>query len=354
MVVVWEITRACALACRHCRAEAIAKSDPLELNPRESELLIDQVARAKPEIFILTGGDPMYRRDLIHLIEYATRKGLNVAMSPSTTPRFLKADLAVFRSAGLRTVSLGLDGANLSSHDAFRGVNGAWDWTMQAYKSVRQAELTVRINTTLTRQNLHEFGAMARLVGKLQPASWTLFQVVPADSAKMHDTLTADQMERLFNQLYDLSQTASFTIETIEGQHYRRVALQRWCKEGGRKPGFNAINDGKGIVFVSHIGDIQPGGFLPITAGNVRINELLDIYASAPVFRELRDPALLKGKCGYCEFNNICGGSRARAYAMAGDYLAQEPLCNYQPRGTTGQHASAPQPQPIWRMYVDD
>lgn len=354
MIVIWEITRACALACRHCRAEAIAKGDPRELNPAESRAFIEQVARAKPQIFILTGGDPIYRRDLVSLIDYASSLGLRVAMSPSATPRFLKADMAVLRDAGLRAISLSIDGANAATHDAFRGVRGTWDWTMQAYKQARLAGLSLQINTTITQQNFKEFDAFVELLDQLQPDVWSVFQLVPTGRAKKEDMLTGGQMEELFNRLCDIVPKVDYDIKTTEGQHYRRVALQRWRKDGGPKPVLSSINDGKGFVFVSHIGEVSPSGFLPFAAGNVRESELLDVYRNAPIFRELRNSDLLKGKCGRCEFRNVCGGSRARAYAVTGDYLAEEPLCIYEPTPNAKPYGPAQRPWPVWRMYLDD
>jgi len=167
----------------------------------------------------------------------------------------------------------------------------------------------------------------------IRPVLWSVFQLVPTGRGKVGDLLTADEMERLFERLARLSLTAAFDIKTTEGQHYRRVLLQQTGSTSGSGPRAPlGINDGKGFAFVSHIGDIQPSGFLPITAGNVRKDELLDVYRHSPLFRDLRDTSLLWGKCGRCEFNSICGGSRARAYAMTGNYLSEEPLCVYQPR----------------------
>ena len=331
LIVIWEVTRSCVLACRHCRAKAIYRRDPRELSTDEAKHFIDQVARAAPRIFILTGGDPICRSDLRYLIGYASSSGLHVAMSPSATPRFLKTDLEAFGRAGLQRVSLSLDGATKATHDAFRGISGPWNWTMAGIAKARAAGVGIQINTTFTRQNLHELEKFVRILDAIRPESWSLFQLVPVGRGKKEDLLTGEEMERLFERLYELSQKVPYAIKTTEGQHYRRVALQQWSLHGGRKPVVSDINDGKGFVFVSHVGEICPSGFLPVVAGNVRVDELIDVYRNAPIFRQLRDPDLLKGKCGRCEFRNLCGGSRARAYAITGDYLAQEPLCIYEP-----------------------
>jgi len=331
-IVIWEVTRACELACRHCRAEAIHRRDPRELKTGEVPGFLDQVARAAPKVFVLTGGDPMMRDDLPDIIAGATQRGLTVSLSPSATPRFLKADLRCFREAGLKRVSLSLDGACAETHDAFRGVPGTWDRTMEAVAAAREAGLEVQINTTFTRQNLCELESFVSLLEDLKPALWSVFQLVPTGRAKSGDLLTAAEMERLFERLAELTLQVPYPIKTTEGQHFRRVLLQQWKRRPDLpRPQVLPVNDGNGFVFVSHTGDIQPSGFLPVTAGNVRHEELLEVYRNSPLFRELRDPDQLKGKCGRCEFRTLCGGSRARAYGLTGDWLAEEPLCLYQP-----------------------
>ena len=331
-IVIWEVTRSCALACRHCRAEAQPRRDPRELSTEEGKALIDQVARATPGYFILTGGDPMMRPDLLELVTYARAKGLEVALSPSATPKFLNADLKGLHDAGIHRLSLSLDGASRETHDAFRGVPGTWDWTRRALDACREHGLDFQINTTLTRQNLGEFDRFVELMEKIRPAMWNLFLLVPTGRGKNADLLDGPELEALFGRLWKLSRQVPYKIKTTEGQHYRRVAWQHWRQEqAGPPPMLGNTNDGKGFVFVSHTGDVCPSGFLPMSAGNVREGELIDLYRTSPLLQALRDPARLKGKCGRCEWNLVCGGSRARSYAMTGDYLASEPLCVYQP-----------------------
>jgi radical SAM protein with 4Fe4S-binding SPASM domain len=332
-IVIWEVTRACSLACRHCRAEANLSRHPLELNTEESRRLIEQVARCRPALFVMTGGDPIRRLNLESLIRHATGCGLRVSLSPSATPEFARADLSELKDAGVERISLSLDGAGRDTHDRFRGVPGTWNWTMEAIANAALAGIPVQINTTFTRQNLGEFDDFLRLLDEIRPVLWSVFQLVPTGRGKVDDLLSAREMETLFERLARHSLTAPYDIKTTEGQHYRRVLLQQTrgtTTANTRAP--LGVNDGKGFVFVSHIGNIQPSGFLPLTAGNVRKDELLDIYRNSPLFRELRNPSLLRGKCGDCEFNTICGGSRARSFAMTGDYLGEEPLCSYQPR----------------------
>ena len=331
-IVIWEVTRACSLACRHCRGEANLSRHPLELNTEEAFRFIEQVERCRPTLFVMTGGDPIRRLNLEALVRHATERGLRVSLSPSATPEFARADLGEFKTAGVERISLSLDGARRETHDHFRGVPGTWNWTMEAIANAALAGIPIQINTTFTRQNLGDFDEFVALLDEIRPALWSVFQLVPTGRGKVDDLLTAEQMEDLFERLARLSLTAPYDIKTTEGQHYRRVVLQQ--ARGGKPSGTRAplgINDGKGFVFVSHIGNIQPSGFLPLTAGNVRKDELLEVYRNSPLFRELRNPSLLKGKCGRCEYKTICGGSRARAYAMTGDHLGEEPLCVYEP-----------------------
>ncbi len=331
-IVIWEMTRACSLACRHCRASAELSRHPLELDTEESRRLIEQVRRAQPVLFILTGGDPIRRPDLKELIRYASGNGLRVGLSPSATPEFLGEDFAELKHSGVARISLSLDGATRESHDRFRGVPGTWDLTMAAVRKAAEAGLELQINTTFTRQNLSEFDEFVARLREIRPVLWSVFQLVPTGRGKLDDLLTADEMEELFLKLQRLAGIAPFDIKTTEGHHYRRIVLQQTRDRRplpGRAP--LGVNDGKGFVFVSHTGEVYPSGFLPLSAGNVRRDELIDVYRHSPLFRELRDTSLLRGKCGDCEFKNVCGGSRARAYAMTGDYLAEEPLCAYQP-----------------------
>lgn len=332
MIVIWEMTRACALACRHCRAEAVPCALPGQLSGGESRRLIAQVARARPQVFVLTGGDPAERRDLCELVGMARDAGLRVALSPSATPQFLGLDLEELREAGVRRISMSLDGATRETHDAFRGVEGTWDWTMRAVEKIHAAGIELQINTTFTRQNLGELGKFADIVKSLDPVLWSVFQLVPTGRGRIQDLLSSREMEILFHRLWEISREVPFDIKTTEGQHFRRVVAQRNAQAGIRSPQPPVgVNDGRGFVFVSHDGEVYPSGFLPFSAGNVRNGELLDFYRDSPVFQALRDENSFAGKCGYCEYRKLCGGSRARAYAMTGDYLASEPLCEYQP-----------------------
>jgi len=331
-LVIWEATRACALACKHCRAEAHPLPDPAQLDAKACELLIDQVAEAAPSLFVITGGDPMCRPDLLHLIRTASGRGLRVCLSPSATPRLMRTDFETLRGAGVAGMSLSLDGPDRASHDAFRGVPGTWDRSMEILRRAKQADIPVQINTTIDAGNIGKFTAFSELMGELQPSTWSIFLLVPMGRATRSQLPDARDVETFFENLAVLSDSVPFRIKTTDGQHFRRVLLQRSSHQKARSALLSpTTNAGRGFAFISHTGEIFPSGFLPISAGNIRKNRLLDVYRSHVLFKTLRKSAALKGKCGRCEFNDVCGGSRARAYAMSRDMMAADPLCAYQP-----------------------
>jgi len=337
VIIIWEVTRRCALACRHCRAVAQPRRDPCELAGDEVETVLDQVAEAAPLFFILTGGDPASRPDLVHIIRRASARGLRVAISPSATPRLLREDFAELRTAGVERISLSLDGATEQTHDAFRGVQGTWGWTQAALEKARRAGMEFQINTTFSRTNIGEWDGFAETIRQMDPKMWSIFLLVPTGRAQADEMLDADETEELWRRLADFQDRTGIPVKTTEGPHFRRVMARR-RKSGEDVPWrFAPTNDGRGFVFVSHTGDVQPSGFLPLTGGNVRTGNLLDIYRNDPVFQALRDSDRFGGKCGYCEYRKICGGSRSRAYALTGDYLAEEPCCSYQPAARAAQ-----------------
>lgn len=331
-LVFWEITRACALACRHCRASAQTQADPRELTHEEALAVLDDLAEMAPPLLVLTGGDPMMRRDLHELIREATRRGLTVALSPAATARLVKADFAALKEAGVHRMSLSLDGATRETHDAFRGVPHTFDRTLEAARLATEAGIPLQINTTITRSTLGEFDAFVELMKELKPAMWSVFLVVPTGRAAMDEMPTAEEVEAVWVRLADLSRELPFDVKTTEGHHFRRVTMQD-AKAKGQEPSRCALptRDGKGILFISHTGDIQPSGFLPMTAGNVRTEKVGEVYRNHSVFVSLRDDNALTGKCGRCEYRTVCGGSRARAYAVYGDAMAEDNLCSYQP-----------------------
>ncbi|MEP4076689.1 radical SAM protein [Haloferula sp.] len=333
-LVFWEVTRACALACQHCRAEAQPRRHPDELDEAEAFALVDQLAELKPPMLILTGGDPMMRRDVLAIARRATDAGIRVGLSPAGTNRLMHFDFKAIRESGIERISLSLDGACKETHDAFRGVKGTFQRTIAAVEMAHAAGLSVQINTTLTRSNLHEFDAFRDLMFELKPAMWSVFVLVPTGRADADDVPEPEALESIFEQMADLVGKAPFAIKTTEGHHFRRVLAQRGKggnkgRQGMRSP--LGIRDGRGVMFISHTGVVSPSGFLPFECGTVRESHPAWIYRKHPLFVSLRDSDALGGKCGRCEFRKICGGSRARAYGVSGDAFAEDPSCSYQP-----------------------
>lgn len=326
-IVIWEMTRACALACRHCRAEAIPRRDPRELSTPEALDLVDAVVACGRPLLVLTGGDPFMRPDLYAVVAYAASAGLRVAVSPSATGRLTPDSLRRLEAAGCRRISLSIDAPDASAHDAFRGVRGSFVRTLRAVAQAKDCGIEVQINTTLSTYNHDRIDAMANLMRALGVALWSVFFLVPVGRAVAGDVLDADATEAAFARLYEVSHDIPFPIKTTEAPHYRRYLLQHGDDSTFAR--FPGIGDGKGFVFVSHRGEVQPSGFLPHVCGNVRSERLIDVYRNSPFLQRLRDPDSFVGKCGKCEFRELCGGSRARAYCMLGDAFASEPTCTY-------------------------
>ena len=336
-ILFWEVTRACALACKHCRAIAQPKAHPEELNHEEALALVDEIAELAPPMLVLTGGDPMMRRDIFDIIERATARGLRVALSPAATNRLLHTDFHKLRAAGVVSMSLSLDGATQATHDAFRGVPHTFERTLQAARMAKEAGIQLQINTTISRSTLPELEGFVELLKQIQPDVWSVFLLVPTGRATLEELPGATELEALWSRLLELRSELPFAIKTTEGHHYRRALMQAARSSGAPAPRHMVpTRDGKGVAFISHVGEIQPSGFLPLTAGNVRTDKLADIYRSHPLFVQLRNDDALGGKCGRCEYRRMCGGSRARAYGSCGDMMAAEPLCNYIPAALRG------------------
>jgi len=352
-VVIWETTQACDLACLHCRACAVPQRDPLELSTAEARQLIADICRFGRPLFVLTGGDPLKRSDTMEIVRYGVDAGLRVALTPSGTPLMTPQVLQELHDAGLSRLAVSLDGATAAQHDGFRGVAGSFDWTIRMLETARTLGLSTQINTTISSHNVDDLENLIALMTELGIALWSVFFIVPVGRARPEDLATADEFEAVFNRLYDLSKTATFDIKTTAAPHYRRVVMQRQVAERRASVRYEAptpltagvgfslgdgvgraakgVNDGDGFLFVSHRGEIYPSGFLPRSAGNVRVDDIVDVYRNHELFRALRDRDRLEGKCGVCEFRHVCGGSRARAYAMTGNVHASDPLCAYQP-----------------------
>lgn len=336
-VVIWEPTRACDLACLHCRATAQPQRSNFELSTYEGYKLIDQIADLAPPVFILTGGDPLKRSDIFEFINYASRRGLRVTLTPSATPLLTRDAVLRMAESGLARISLTLDAATAEAHDAHRGIPGTWQLTVDAVGWAVDAGLPVEITTTITKENSKELEPMAELLARLGVSAWSLFFSVPPTPGKPSPMVTAWEAEEIFGRMYAISKTAPFEVEAPEAGHYRRYVLQQLMTELDTElgdlvaRGHGGVNEARAFIFVSHTGEVYPSGFLPLPAGNVRNRRLAEIYASSPLFVSLRDTALLKGKCAICEYREICGGSRARAYAVSRDPLAEDPLCVYLP-----------------------
>lgn len=341
-LVIWEVTQACRLACIHCRASAQPCRHPLELTTDEGKNLLETVALFDNPLMVFTGGDPLERPDLGTLLKHSVQLGLRTTVTPSATPLLTSDAVCQFQDIGVARMAISLDGPDRETHDGFRKVDGSFDRTLFALSEAQRIGLPTQVNTTVTRHNWKKLPEVAQLVRSAGAQLWSVFFLVTTGRADRLDDLTAAEYELVFSFLYKLSLRAPFDIKTTEAQHYRRyVAQQGKRQKTGHRPQINVpndvisrqagINDGKGLVFVSHTGEIFPSGFLPISAGNIRRHSLIDTYRDSPLFRQLRDSSELKGKCGACEFRNLCGGSRSRAYAFTRDCLSEDPRCAYQP-----------------------
>ncbi len=335
-LVFWEITRACALACSHCRAAAQSQRHPDELDHEQARKLVHQLAEWKPPMLILTGGDPLMRRDVVDLVKEATDLGLHIGLSPAATNRLVQADFAALKAAGVQRMSLSLDGATRETHDAFRGIEGTFERTMIAIQKAHDVGLDLQINTTLTRSNMKEYEPFKSLMFELKPAMWSVFLLIPTGRAGISELPDAQDLEHVFEDMSDLIGNAPFAVKTTEGHHFRRVVMQRkGAKEGKKRPGMRSplgIRDGRGVMFISHTGEVSPSGFLPMVCGNVKDTHPSEIYRKHPLFVSLRDNDALGGKCGVCEFRSVCGGSRSRAYGVHGDPFAEDTSCVYIPK----------------------
>ena len=356
-LVIWETTQSCALACRHCRASARPWRDPQELTTVEGRELIEQVAAMGTPLLVLSGGDPVNRPDLFELVRHAKRQGLRTATIPAATAELTEDLVRNLKDASLDQMALSLDFPSAAQHDAFRGVPGAFDKTMQGAAWARAAGLPLQINTTVCGDTMPFLEEMAGLVERLGAVFWEVFFLVPTGRGSVLAGLPPEECERLFDFLYRTQKKGGFVVKITEAPHYRRHVAQRERRqagERGRPPGAvpmpalltrsegpghtvglapRGVNAGNGFLFVSHVGEIYPSGFLPLSAGNVRTTRVDEAYRASDLFRGLRDPDRLKGRCGVCEFRFICGGSRSRAYALTGDHLETDPWCTYQPLG---------------------
>jgi AdoMet-dependent heme synthase len=364
-VVIWEMTRACDLACVHCRAAAQSRRSNFELSTVEGFKLIDQIKELDPRVFVITGGDPLKRDDLYETIAYAKKVGLEPSVTPSATPLLTPEAITKMKDHGVARLAISLDASTAAAHDAFRRVEGSFDLTIRAIRSAQENNIPVQINSSVGRRTVADMERLADLLTQFDNVvMWSVFFLVPTGRAKTADMIEPEEVEELFGKLYQISKRVKFNIRTTEAMHYRRYLLQQMSggscaslidpKTGlvdpstmfinmipknvplGIQPNAitrapRGVNEAKGFAFISHIGDVYPSGFLPLRAGNVKKQSLVDIYRTSEVFTSLRDSSRLKGKCGICEFRELCGGSRSRAWSVTGDVFESDPICTYQP-----------------------
>jgi len=341
-LVAWEVTRACDLACLHCRAVAQPHADPRQLSTDEAFRLVDEIAAFRqPVILILTGGDPLKRPDIFAIAERASRAGLRVVMSPSGT-QVTPASVAELKRVGVQRISVSLDGSTAALHDDFRRVPGAFEQATTSLAYARDGGLPFQVNTTVTRHNWHDLADMLRLAVEIGAVTWDVFMLVPTGRGTVQMEITPAEYEETLHFVCEASQTAPIQVKMTCAPHYKRIQVQERRRSAAKRTAPHAAHGfsrgcmaGFGFCFVSHIGEVGGCGYLPLLAGNVRHAPLTEIYRESPLFKSIRDANLLQGRCGICEYRLLCGGCRARALGATGNYLDEEPFCTYQPNPCT-------------------
>jgi heme b synthase len=354
-LVFWETTAGCNLHCIHCRRITLADQlTPQDLTTAEARTLIDQIAAAGKPVFVLSGGEPLFRPDIFEIASYASDAGLTVALATNAT-LITPSVAAQIKESGVKRVSISFDGADAATHDAFRGMSGAFDAALSGFAALREIGMPVQINTTVARHNEAQLDGMRQLAKKLGAVALHLFLLVPVGCGleiAEEQMISAQEYERVLNWLYDVEQAEpELQLKATCAPHYFRVMHQRRAAEvrqgvkhelppshGRQTHGHGQMHAatkgclaGTGVCFVSHRGEVFPCGYLPVEAGNIRRQDFGEIWQQSTLFAELRDPERLGGKCGACQFKSLCSGCRARAYGLTGDYLAEEPFCAYQP-----------------------
>jgi heme b synthase len=339
-MVAWEVTRSCNLNCIHCRAAAERGPYPGEFSTDESVKLLDDIVSFSQPVIILTGGEPLLREDIYEIASYGTSLGLRMVMAPNGT--LLDAQKAKrLKACGIQRVSISLDGATRETHDNFRRVEGAFDGALRGIAHLKEAGLEFQINTTVTLKNQRELPALLALAVRLGAVAHHIFLLVPTGRGRelAEETIQAEEYENILHWFYEQREKVPMQLKATCAPHYYRILRQR-AKEEGKKivsqsHGLDAMTrgclGGIGFCFISHRGDVQPCGYLEVRSGSLRKQNLREIWESSNLFVQLREFSSYKGRCGRCEYVQVCGGCRARAFAKEGDYMAEEPLCGYQP-----------------------
>lgn len=339
-LVAWETTRRCNLSCKHCRAAAEDHEYNDELSTKEAKKLLDEIAKVGSPIIILTGGEPLLREDIFELSEYGDKLGLKMVMAPNGT-LVTEENALLMKKSGIKRISVSIDGSSEKSHDEFRGVKGAFKSAMQGIENAKKAGIEFQLNTTITKDNINEIPDILNLAVELGAAAHHIFLLVPTGRGKYiaEKTIDAKTYEKTLNWFYDQRDKVPLQLKATCAPHYYRILRQRAKREGVdvnfQTFGLDAVTrgclGGIGFCFISHTGQVQPCGFLELDCGNVRQNTFEEIWENSKIFNDLRDYEKLKGKCGICSYNDVCGGCRARAYEATNDHMEEEPFCLYQP-----------------------
>ncbi|MCP3874947.1 MAG: heme b synthase [Desulfobacteraceae bacterium] len=343
-LVAWETTRRCNLSCKHCRA--VAENHPYdnELDTQASFKLLDQIKEVGDPIIILTGGEPLLRDDIFDIAAYGTKLGLRMVMAPNGT-LITKENARRMKDSGIKRISVSLDGSTPQTHDAFRGLNNAFENSIQGIQIAKEAGIEFQINTTITKTNLDQIPKILNLAEKLGAVAHHIFLLVPTGRGKYiaDSEINAKEYEETLNWFYDQRDKTTLQLKATCAPHYYRILRQRAKKDGKKVTfethGLDAVTRGclagTGFCFISHVGRVQTCGFLDVECGDITKQSFKDVWENSTVFNEMRDFNKLENKCGICEFKRVCGGCRARAYEATGNYLEEEPLCSYQPQKNT-------------------
>ncbi len=339
-LVAWETTRNCNLSCVHCRAAATCGPYTGELDTDASFALLDQIAAVDKPIVILTGGEPLLRPDIFEIAAYGTKLGLKMVMAPNGT-LVTEAVAQKMVKSGIQRISISLDGATAERHDAFRGVTGAFEGALRGIAAAKKAGIEFQINTTITQLNRDQIPEILKLAESLGAVALHIFLLVPTGRGKyiIDKAISAEEYEETLDWFYDQKQKTPLQLKATCAPHYYRILRQRARVEGKsvtfQSHGLDAVTrgclGGTGFCFISHQGVVQPCGFLDLNCGDVTQTSFADVWKDSEIFNALRDYDQLEGKCGLCEYKRVCGGCRARAYEATGNYLAEEPLCGYDP-----------------------